>query len=177
MPFIQKNLPVVIGIALPLVVIAVLAVAVSVPSLLTDPEHDFLFTNEGYDYNRVYRFTYEVLDGRIAAQPVSLHLGEYDRSIIEDRPTIFRYSAKEGTVHEVSFAEAETLVLDPGPSSPDGYIVEYGYNRGGGLFLFYDSGDSSGYYIAKGGARKKIPAIPSQGGYGNGQLKFIGWVK
>lgn len=178
MSFIQKNFPLVVGIALPLLIVLALVIAVFIPSALADPEYDFLFTNEGYNYNRVYRSTYEVSDSRIALKSVTLHLGEYDNRVIEEKPTIFRYSADTETVHEISFAEAETLSLDPGPSSPDGYIVEYGYNRGGGFFPFYDSGGSSGYYVTKGGARKKIPSIPSQGGYyGNGQLTFIGWVK
>ena len=177
MEFIKKNFPLAVGVLLPLVVVLALVVAVFVPALLANPQYDFLFTNEGYDYNRVYRFTYQVADGRIALKPVELHLGEYDHSVIEERPTLFRYSAHDGAVHEVSFADAESLALDPGPSSPDGYIVEYGASRGGGFFLFYDSRDSSGYYITKGGARKKVPAIPSQGGYGYGQPKFIGWVK
>lgn len=178
MSFIQKNLPLVVGIALPFVVVLVLLVAVYVPSLLADPQYDFIFTNEGYDYNRVYKSTYAVVDGKIAQKPVTIRLGELDRTIVEDQPTLYRYSRETGTVHEISFSEAEMLALDPGPSSPDGYIVEYGYDRGGGFFPFYDSGSSSGYYIAKGSARKKVPAIPSQNGpYGSGQLKFIGWVK
>jgi hypothetical protein len=172
----NKNLPLIVGMVLPLFFIAVVSLVIFLPSISVKPEHNFIFSDEGDYYNGGYKNFYKVKDGVLTLEPVSV--GAYDKAYyVKDYPKIFVYDVKKHTSKEITLEEAKKLDLDPGPSSVDGYNIVY---EGGhyGIFEIFGSNDGArGYFIAKGNAKKKLSGL-LRDGYGyNYNFKFIGWIK
>jgi hypothetical protein len=172
-----KNLPLIIGIALPIVFILGISVFLFVPSHFVDPQYDFIYTMEDryYGFNdHGYRNTYKVEDGRIALEPLPTKEGW---TYLGDMPVLYRYDVNADTAHQISFNEALELSLDPGPSSPDGYTVAYQYGHSGIFEVLGSNNDNSGYFISKGKAKKKLNGLTNDGYSSRTDSKFIGWIK
>lgn len=185
-----KQLPVIIAIALPVLFIIIISLVLYVPAMSVRPAHDFIYSysseNGYYPYSGYYRNTYKVSDGRIVTEPVyNVNKLESNGSVVArgDYPPIYRYDVNVGASREISLADARKLVLDAGPSSPDGYSVSYEYGRGDIFDLFGSNRNNSGYFISKGGARKRIEGLVGANGiinqniYGDQGIKVVGWVK
>ena len=173
----KSHLPLIVGILLPIIFIIIVSIAIFVPSLSVDPQHDFVYSAENsyYSYSNEYRNTYKVVNGRIALEPMP-----YRENMIYkgDMPDLYRYNIRTFTTHKISLEEAKSLNLDPGPSSPDGYSVAYEYGHSGIFELFGSNSEDDGYFISKGRGKKKLPGLPVDGYYRNpGSFKFIGWIK
>lgn len=174
----NKNLPLIVGIALPVVLIAAISVAIFVPSLSIRPAHSFLYTlanpYSSYapaPYGEGYKKSYDVENGHLAEKPVPAPKGQ---AFLGDAPPLYLYDMAAGASHKISLADAANYSLDPGPSSPDGYFVNYEYGRGG--FLFFDGGGDGGYYAEKGTGRRRLPGIGSSSEY-PGSFVLVGWIK
>jgi len=169
----HKNLPLLVGIALPVIFIIIMVIIIFTPALFVKPGHNFIYTNDSQiPYNQSYRYNYTIKDSHIDLTPVTI---QEKTTVIEQLPKLYLYDVKAGASHEVSFAEVQKLTLDPGPSSPDGYSVNYDYSHSGIFELFGSRGDDSGYYISKGNGKKRLGGL-STDRYNN-NFKLIGWVK
>lgn len=178
-----KNLPIIIGIALPLVFIAVISIVLFVPSLFVKPGYDFLYTTDErdyyYDYDGAYQNTFRVVDGRITLEPVAVRSDVVPVKPLVYKaamPTLYRYDVETDTSREVSFVEAQKLSLDPGPSSPDGYTVEYDYGHDGIFEIFGSNGNGNAYVISKGNGGKRLTGLAGDRYY-YGNFRLLGWVK
>lgn len=172
-----KNLPIIIGIALPILFIVIISAVVFVPSLFVKPQHNFIYTQENsYNYyNQGYKNTYKIENEHITLQQMPVREKE---TYVGDMPTIYLYDVKLNTSHEISLDEAKNLSLDAGPSSPDGYAVNYKTSHEGIFGLFGSSSNNNGYYVTKGNGSKKLDALANSGyNYYSGAFKLIGWVK
>lgn len=165
-----------VGIALPLLLIAALFAVLYLPSFFINPGYDFIYSNENPNaYNLEYKNGYVVKGGHIATEPRETRPNVTQKA---DFPTLYRYEVKTNTVHQIDFAEAQRLSIDPGPSSPDGYTVSYEYSSGGGLFLFGGYSSDGGYFVKKGSAAKRLSGIDNGSTYryySNG-ITVLGWV-
>src|SRR3989344_2326446 len=128
----MKNLPLIIGIALPFIFIIIIAAVVYLPNAFINPEHDFIYTaGDGYYYehgNVVYKNVISLENGKIILQPVVLSTTNNNTNrVIKDHPPIYRYDVKNSSAREITLAEAQQLGLDPGPTAPDGYSISYKY--------------------------------------------------
>jgi hypothetical protein len=177
-----KNLPILVGIFLPIVFILIISLVIFLPSLSIKPQYNFLYTgrNDYYNYDGGYKNNYKVENGKIALDPVPPLT---DKNVIQkykgDMAKIYLYDVKNNSSHEISFVEALKLNLDPGPSSPDGYTISYQYGHDG-IFELFGSGDNTGWSIVKGRGKKTLIGLSSGSSYSrwyDGDLKFIGWVK
>ncbi len=173
-----KNLPLIVGIALPIIFIFIISIVVFAPSYFVKPQHNFLYSNENSSsYYDSYRNTYEIVDGRLSLKLLPIQ-AKAIYNYKGDSPSILLYDVKSNTSHQISLEEAKNLMLDPGPSSPDGYTVSYGNEGDYGIFdLFGGSRSYNGYFVYKNNARKKLTGISSGGDYYNRNFSFIGWVK
>lgn len=173
----RRNLPLIIGIALPLVFIAIISVVLFGPSLFINPQHDFLYTGEtNYYGSQQYRNTYAVENGRISLFPQELG-PNVKPEIQKDMPTLYLYDIESNSSHVIDYEDAKRLHLDPGPSSPDGYSIQYEYGHSGIFELFGSNSDNDGYFISRGSGKKKLNGLPG-GRYSYGKdFKLIGWVK
>lgn len=176
---ITKNIPLLIGITLPIVFILIISVVIFTPSLFIKPQYNFLYSNNDsyyYDYNNRYSNTYVVENNRLSLSPLPATAGVTYKA---DNPPLYLYDVKNNSSHQVEWSEAKNFNIDPGPSSPDGYVVKYQYSNDGIFELFGSNGNQNGYVISKGNGSKKLNGLNSNGYsyYNSGNFKFIGWVK
>ena len=171
----MKNLPLFIGIALPVVFIIIVSIIIFTPSLFIKPEHNFVYSNEGeYSYYGRDRNVYAVENGQITLVPIQL---AETKKPVGDLPTLFIYDVKKNSTRQITLEEAKKLALDPGPTSFDGFIVQYKYNNDGFFELFGDNGNDNGYFIVKGRGMKKLRGLDSGRYWDRSNFKFIGWIK
>ena len=169
-----------VGIALPIIFIILISIIVFVPPLFIKPQNNFLYIieNNYYTYNQGYLNEYKVVNGQLALDPLPIPKNRPDLKLTE-APTLYLYNVKTNTSQQISFEEAKRYVLDPGPSSSDGYIVKYEYNNSGIFSIFGGSnGDINGYFIEKGSGKKKLDGMLVNNTYSyQANFKFIGWIK
>ena len=175
---ITKNIPLLVGIALPIIFILIISTVVFTPSLFIKPQYNFLYSSDNsYDYYNRYSNTYEVKDGHIALTPVPPINGYAYKTC---NPPLYLYDVKSNTSSKVEFNEVSNLGIDAGPSSPDGYSVTYKYSNDGIFGIFGGSNSSqNGYVISKGNGAKRLEGLTSSGYsyYNSGNFQLLGWVK
>lgn len=178
----RQHLPLIIGIALPIVFIIIISIVIYTPNLGVHPEHNFVYTNENsYPYDSRYKNSYTVKNNRIVEVsnnlPTSTYPGGY-LPVIKDVPDLYLYDVKNNTSHQISFEEAQNYVVDAGPSSPDGYTVQYEGGYGSIFDLFGDSRGDMGYYIEKDRGKKRLVGMQTNDRYSyQYNFKLLGWVK
>lgn len=173
-----KNLPIIIGITLPILFIVIISAVVFIPTLFVKPQYNFIYTSENsYNYNnQIYKNTYKIDNEHIVLVPQSLKPYEISTG---DAPTLYLYDVKLNTSHQISIDEAKNLSIDAGPSSPDGYAINYKTSNEGIFGLFGSNSNNNGYYVTKNNGSKRLDALANTGYsyYNNGSFKLIGWVK
>lgn len=168
----NKNLPLIIGVALPIVFIVIIAIVIFAPSYFMKPAYNFIYTFDSnyYPYNKSY---YKVENGKIIPETFT------DKEKVDSSknvPTLYRYDISKDASYVISYEEAKKLNLDPGPTSPDGYTVAYEYNHDGIFEIFGSNNNSRGYFIEKGNGKKRLSGFTNNNYY-YGNFKFIGWIK
>jgi hypothetical protein len=144
---IRKNFTLVIGIALPILMVIFVAASIYIPRLLNHPKINFV---------------YSVTD-RYAYPPSPQGIKYYLYDVQSHRSE----SLSESTFH--------TFAFNPSTQSPDGYIVQSGDATG--AYSFFGSFTSFGtYYLVGHGASFKLNLSIPDNNY-NYEYKFIGWVK
>lgn len=176
----NKNLPIIIGIALPIVFIIAIFFVVSIPKNSSSTQYNFIYTFENRDnYNYEYKNTYELVNGKIVSKPLSEPRKDiYYNYNVRDYPTLYIYDVKTDTSREISLVDTKNYDLLPGPSSPDGYSVGYVYGNYGLFDEIFIGGNrrNDGYYISKDSFERKIN-IAGSTGYYSGNFRIIGWIK
>ncbi len=176
----KKNMPTVIGIALPIVFVLVLVIIVSIRPLLITPAHDFLFTENaltnGYvPYvpagQTIYANIFIVKNNQLTLSPTSF------ATSTQNTPTLYLYDIKNNASHEIDLADAQKLSLDAGPTSPDGYNISYSYGNDGIFDIFGGDSSTAGYYIGKGNAKRQLTGLGIAGAPYNDNFQFVAWVK
>ena len=175
-----KNLPLIIGITLPIVFIVIISIIIYIPALSIRPSYNFIYTtNDDYAYNQVYRNTYNVVNGHIALQNIDVKPPLTNQVYKGDAPDLFFYDVKTNTATKITPDQAKAYTLDPGPTSPDGYTINYEYSNEGIFSLFGSNSRDSGYFIEKNSGRKRLDGLVGQNGtyYYQGYVKILGWIK
>ena len=186
--FIKENLVLVIGLTLPVLLIALFFVATVIPkSMGKPPQYEMLFTTTKYDYQNKPEY---VIDFNVKNQQLMANSKKNDEKNYNNATKILMaYDGKTETVreiridaskltegNEVLLEETKNLSVDTAVISPDGYTLE-GPNYGGnGLVggLFGGGYRNTGYRLKKGGVGYKVPNM--QPDYYYSQLQFIGWL-
>lgn len=197
--FVRNNLVLLIGILLPVLLVAGFLILAHLPRALVDPpRHDFLVVGYRYDYQQLRNFFlgFEVRKGKLTATITP----KEDRKSYhaQERASLYRYRAADNSFEEISYelpdgvdeltrqlnfavAEAAQLTLDKRSRSPDGFTFEFrGYSGSGGLLGgLFGIGHHSGsdYVLRKDSAAFELPppVTPAQYYYGQ-NLVFLGWV-
>ena len=180
-----KNAPLIVAIALPILFTIIISLVVFIPQYLINPQYNFLYSVKNIQYSSGVDSLGDsyiiVKDTRIATSTVQSMSSSTNKSV-ENIPTLYLYDVKTDTAHKISVADAQALVVKPGPTSPDGYIVKYEYGNGGFFNLFDGSAaNNSGFYIEKDNTRKKLPGVVGNDGtpsyYQPDYIDIIGWIK
>jgi len=176
--YIKKNLPLVAGLAIPVLMILAIIIAVYVPRIFAPAPKFSLLYFAGETYNSPY--VYRVQNGVLIETANSQYQRDYIKSVdYSQQPQLYIYDPKTDTSRETSFREAQNFKLSSSPTSPDGFEVGQG-NYSGSIFseIFgggnrdYNARYLKGHGIAK---RIKLTNIGSYPYYYN-DLNFLGWI-
>jgi len=191
--FVKENLVLVVGLTVPVLLMAGFLAVSALPDGLSDPpQYDLVFTTNDYPSTPVPSTVRLIVkNGALVAQysrPPGQQ-GSYGAwkklYVYEASPRRVRQltlgfptdmATLEGT-REEAVASAAQFKLDTTLQSPDGYELSYGDRRGGGLLLEIFGG-SRGYEPR---LRKGTRSVPLTGGTGQpsfdyGGVEFVGWV-
>src|SRR5688572_701657 len=195
--FVRENVVLVVGLVLPVVMMAGFLLASSLPVTVGDPpRYDLVFTVQDYPPtpNIPVSVRLVVKQGVLTAQYARLPLppGGYasagwkklyvfEASSRTVRQLSFGFPADmdaiEGTREDVVEATAK-LRLDTTLQAPDGYELAYGsYARGGLLSdVFFGSRGYTEPRLRKGSSSVPLQATAGQPAFAYGAIEFVGWV-
>jgi hypothetical protein len=169
----KKNIPLIVGIAVPLLMIAFVAVSIYLPVFLTKPEYDFIYMSGGYGKD----YYYEVSNGkivRIAIPQPEAPPGVFREPNLSD-PKIYHYDVSEDKSTELTFEQAQNYSLDTNHKSPDGFEVTSG-NYSSGFPFFGGNYDYNTKYIRGHNSARKLN-LTLDGGMYYDNFRLMGWVK
>ncbi len=174
MEYIKKNVSLVLGMAIPVLMIIFVAGSIYLPGLFIQPRFNFLYATGGDNYYYNGGQQYVVQNGVLVQnekknQPPT-------GTITESR--LFLYDVTRDESREISFDEARGMNLNSNLVSPDDFEVVPG-GRGGGIFPFdFNSGvDYNARYVQGHNVSKKINWVRSSGTYYYNDFHFLGWIK
>jgi hypothetical protein len=189
--FIKENLVLIIGLTLPVLLIALFFLATVLPKSLAPPPHyALLFSYIRYDYQNPAPVNVEfivkdtVLKARVTKVDKKIQNYNLKRLMVyepksesvSEIPYTLPVLADNAETLELMLPETQNMTLDSNSTAPDGFSFE-GPNYGhGGLVteLFGGGYRNQGYRIKKGSVAYKIPSVQNDY-YFNG-LQFIGWI-
>jgi hypothetical protein len=185
----KKNWSLIVGVAIPILMIILVALSIYVPVLFAKPTTKFLYyTSDTYDY--YYNDRYAVENGKLVLIPYK------QRDTVEDTrfPSVkdpevsleipkavlhlFVYDPVANASQEITFEEGQKLRLESRVESPEGYTLSQG-SYGGDIFDLFGGGyhDYNTWYLQKGTVNKKITLEQSASGYRYyNNIQFLGWI-
>ena len=186
--FIKENLVLVIGLALPVLLIVLFFVATVIPKMYsTPPQYEVLFSVQDYGYQNKPDYT---IDFKVKNQQLMVNAKKTDdKNNYYNSKKLMAYDAKTEVMREISIdasqfadgaeillAETKSMTIDTAMVAPDGYLMENQHYGNSGLIggLFGSGGRNNGYRLKKGSVGYKINTL--QNNYYYDQLHFIGWV-
>lgn len=160
-----SKLPIIIAFFVPIIAIAVLAIAVYIPSSKIDPKYDFLYTT-----GTSYAVEARVVDEKLQIIDRTSEYEEYDYAYPREQLRYYIYDMSEETSKEISASEATELQFVGSIKSPDGYEVRSSDYGAYSLFGHYDE-----WQVIKGDFGRNINMnIDSSEDY---SIEFIGWIQ
>lgn len=188
--FIRKNFAILLAFLLPILLIAVVALNIYLPSFFLSTNYNFIYTSctnstnsYYYNCNNYLQKHYSVVDNKLVINAIDPTLDSDKNGVLDinEKYTarIFFHDTKKNESREITPEEAKTLTLNSLLTSPDGVAVSSGYNNRGDFFFFpFGSSSSSyGYYLTKGNSKSKLNLINnSDRYYYQENFQFLGWV-
>jgi hypothetical protein len=169
----KKNISLIFGIAIPILMILLVAVSIYLPALLAPaPRFNFLYV-AGVDYNQSHQYVVE--NGVLNKYKYK------DKDHSDNHPPgvgkLFVHDVSANESKEISFEDARKLKLDANAKSPDGYEVVCGGAEG--LFPFDYSGYDEMYLKGHHTSKKLNLQYPAAGYsyYRGNRFYFLGWIR
>jgi hypothetical protein len=173
MEFIKKNITLVVGISIPILMILFVAGSIYLPGLFIQPKFNFLYMS-GYDYYYFNQYQYFVQNGKLVRSEIQRSENQIYQPPREVK--LYVYDVAKNESKEISFEEAQNLNLDPSPISPDGFEIVYGSRSESFFpFFFWSERDYNTLYLKGHNVSKKLNLQLSGSYYNN--FRFIGWIK
>lgn len=193
--FFKDNFVLIIGLALPVVLMVAFMIVASMPQKMgAPPKYDLIFWTSDYAYNkqRPVNVSLTVQDGVLKAQYTKVPDPKYPNS---QWIKLYQFEAKTQTVRQLEFGDpydmdkidpsredtveaTKGLKLDTTLKSPDGFeLTAENYRRYGLVNEIFGSWRND--YNMK--LRNGLTAVPLKTGnsndiFYNGQTNFLGWV-
>lgn len=173
----KQKLPIYIALAIPVLMIVLVAGFVYFPGLGKKPVYDFVYVSGTSSYYYGYGTSeYTVNNGKLTRNP--LPPDPYaPKSVVPvaSDSHFYVYDVEKETAAEITFEQAQSYTLDASTESPDGYkILQGGY---GGGFLFFDGPrDYMTRYLVGYNRRFKLN-LKFSGNNDYYNFQFLGWVK
>ncbi|MEX2054791.1 MAG: hypothetical protein WD972_01290 [Candidatus Andersenbacteria bacterium] len=173
----KKNIPLIVGLAIPVIMVIVVAATIYLPRLANKPQTDFLYQTGGDYYTQRQ---YVVENGKLIKLDIPDEdlekIPPYERARTKN-VTLYRYDAQTNTNQELSLAEAQELNLDPNNESPDGFTISRG-SYGGDIFSMFGGGTSQRKWYLKSDRTSfeiDLKNTSDEYWYDNGS-NFVGWI-
>lgn len=168
----KKNLPLYIGIALPIIFILIIAFIVYLPRTFTNPQNNFIYTINDYEN---YSNEVVMVDGEVVVRPVSSEYPVPEKYYTKDTPEIYIYDFEKNASYELTLTEAQEYSLVKGPSSPEGYSVVNEYSHNGIFEIFGSNNSNSGKaLVSPNGTKRTLTGLK---GDNYQEINIVGWVK
>ena len=157
----KKNLTLIVGLALPIVFILIIAISIAIPKNFVNPAHNFIYTEPVEYYN--FKNFFDLEEGKLVLKRNSYFTDEmlaensYWIRNVKEAPKLYLYDVEKDASYEISFTDAQNYNLVAGPDSPDGYSVTKTYTHVGIFEIFGRYDDRENYFLtAPSGKSKKI---------------------
>jgi len=184
----------IIALALPVLLIIVMAFYLYLPAIFVKPQTNFIYYSGSYTENEV---SYKVVNNRLtvdyptiynqnnAIRPIILPNSTIDKNTAQSSspdvfndatyswPDIYLYNTLTNESQKITLAQAKIYNLSTDSTSPDGFTIDHG-SSGGGFPFGYSSGNYYTQYLKKGGYSKKLNINYNQNNPYN--FNFLGWV-
>lgn len=187
----RQNLPAIIAISLPILLVIIIAILTMLPNLGPKPKYDFLFvkqpTRSHYEASAcvVYSHYYDTEGGKLVKKPYTVTVFDkkevaepcygYSQIKKEEVPELFIYYTEHGIISSISFEGASLLQSRGEIVSPDGYTVTKRMISRGILELF--GGSNDGIFMSKKNQHIKIDiGDPQISSYYSNDFNFITWI-
>lgn len=185
--WIKENLVLVIGLALPVLLIVLFFVATVIPKMnSTPPQYEVLFSVQDYMNQNKPDYTVDFKVKNKQLMVITKKAEEKDNYYNSKK--LMAYDAKTEVMREISIdqskfsdgaevvlAETQNMTIDTAMVAPDGYLLEnQQYSNNGLVGGLFGGGQNSGYRLKKGSVGYKINTMQNNDNYY--QLSFIGWV-
>lgn len=171
MEFVKKNLSLVLGISIPILMILFVAGSIYLPRIFIKPKFNFLYESGGEYCGS--RQEYFVRNGRLVKNEMQKPKGQI--YCLPEEIKLYIYDVGKDESREISFEEAQNLYLDSSIKSPDGFEVVYGKrNEGFFPFFFWTETDYNVRYLVGHNVSKKLNLRPNGAHHTN--FRFIGWI-
>lgn len=170
----KKNISLVIGISIPILMILLVAGSIYLPGVFIQPQYDFVYAS-GNDHYRGLVW-YSVRDGVLTKDERAFTEEEKD-ALRHSDSHIYVYNVTRDESREISFEEAQRLRLDARTESPDGFEVVHG-THSEGIFPFFISSatDYRTVYLTGHNVSRKVD-VPSYGSSYGSDFLFLGWIQ
>ncbi len=168
MEMIKKNTTLIVGIAIPILMILFVAASIYLPGFFIQPKYDFLYASgDDYYYSQ---YQYSVQNGKLTRHEVEKSDRYPQREV-----KLYIHDVTKNESREISFAEAQNLTLDSNIKSPDGFEIVYGSRAGGFFpFFFWPDVNYNTCYLKGHNLSKKLN-LRLNGSYYRG-FRFLGWL-
>lgn len=179
----KENISLIVGLALPVILVVLIAGALWIPRASADPQYDFVYLVDGNHYvDECTVFT--IIDGTFVikdkvVRPSPEKYTEIDRlfqqqKCFTDDVVFYVHDVSENVSKEISLEELQKIKLDDARVSPDGFTL-MGRYRDNGIFDIF--GGRGGYetYLEKDGVRLVMNIVGYEGYYFEGEV-FHAWI-
>jgi len=170
----KKNIPLIVGISIPILMILFVAASIYLPLLFmhTKPEFNFLYVTGDY----LLGSQYSVENGKLVKHEFKDDEGRWP-SIMRRRgdAKLFVHDVTKNESRQISFEEAQSLDLNSNIKSPDGFEIVHG-SRGGGPWPFFgfSETDYNTVYIKGHNISRKLNVQQTERHFGD--FHFLGWI-
>jgi hypothetical protein len=166
----SKNIPLMVALSIPVLMVMLVAVSIYLPVLFVDPPRTDFVYSVGWNYYSQYQ--YVVREGKVVENKMERPESSYT-SPNSPQPKIFYYDVDQEVAREITLQEAQEWTVDEQEVSADGFRVVQGSHGGDILFFSYDSRCKQ--YLQKGAFSRQLN-LNSGGDYCY-SFRFLGWVK
>ena len=175
----KANLPLIIGLSIPVIMVAILAAVIYIPKAYIQPEHDFIYAVGDYpiytDPARNIQIEYTVSGGKLLAKETP-YIHE-NKPYNTNDPEFFRYSVTEKTNTPLAKETVQQLALDPSSKSPDGFELGYARSQDNIFESMFGGRDYSQRVLKKDSVAVGIELLPNRSNtYYDRQINLVGWV-
>lgn len=165
----KRNKSLIIAITLPIVMTLLLIVSVYLPGLFIKAQGDFMYISPG-EINSLQQ--YKVVNSQL----VQFKNKQSKKYYARNNSKIFIYNSAQDRSKEISYKQAQKIMLDENITSPKGFKVTCKGNNHGFFGAFFGGSSCRSRYLSGHNLNKKLNLkLNSNSSYYG--FKFLGWVE